>query len=72
MAQPDAMLEQGTLKVYYALKGFGFIQRSSGKDIFFHRSAVADEATIIPGSVVRFRLTKTDKGLQATDLQRVG
>jgi CspA family cold shock protein len=47
--------EQGTVKWFNAAKGFGFIQRQSGEDVF-------------EGQAVEFEVTKGPKGLQASNV----
>lgn len=68
---PDMVLS-GVIKVYYPLKGFGFISRRSGKDVFFYRNAALDEALLIEGSVVQFQIEETPKGPRAIGIVRVG
>jgi len=62
----------GIIKIYYPLKGFGFISRELGKDLFFHRSDIADEAWALQGAYVQFSIEKSEKGLQARLIKRVG
>lgn len=64
------MKEQGTVKWFNASKGFGFIQRMSGEDVFVHFSAIqADEyKSLNEGQAVEFEVTRGPKGLQATNV----
>ncbi|WP_182282928.1 retron Se72 family effector protein [Comamonas testosteroni] len=64
----------GTIKCYFPLKGFGFITREKGKDVFFFFQNVADESHIIEGAKVQFKLNKneTGKGPFATEIERIG
>ncbi|ABM36661.1 retron Se72 family effector protein [Polaromonas naphthalenivorans] len=62
----------GVVKVYYPLKGFGFISRAKGKDLFFYRDSVKDEAALIEGATVSFQIKTTEKGLRAVNLTREG
>lgn len=62
----------GVIKVYYPLKGFGFIVREKGKDIFFYRTSVTDEAALIEGASVRFQLKNDPKGECAINIERSG
>lgn len=62
----------GVVKVYYPLKGFGFITREKGKDLFFFRSSVADEAALIEGATVRFQIEHGVKGSSAVGIKREG
>lgn len=72
MANESQIEESGIVKVYYPLKGFGFISRSKGKDLFFHRRDMKDEAWAFEGAHVRFLIVKSEKGLQAIGIQRIG
>jgi CspA family cold shock protein len=62
--------EQGTVKWFNASKGFGFIQRQSGEDIFVHFSAIQSEGykSLNEGQAVEFEVTKGPKGLQASNV----
>ena len=61
------MKEQGTVKWFNASKGYGFIQRQSGEDVFVHFSAIQADGykTLNEGQAVEFEVTKGPKGLQA-------
>lgn len=63
--------EQGAVKWFNANKGFGFITRDSGDDIFVHYRAIRGEGhrTLREGERVEFHLKRGDKGLQADDVQ---
>ncbi len=64
------MKEQGTVKWFNASKGFGFIQRQSGGDIFVHFSAIQGDGykTLNEGQAVEFEVTSGPKGLQAANV----
>jgi len=64
------MKEKGTVKWFNAAKGYGFIQRENGEDVFVHFSAIQTEGyrTLDEGSRVEFEVTKGPKGLQATNV----
>jgi cold shock protein len=66
------MKEQGTVKWFNAAKGYGFIQRESGEDVFVHFSAIQGEGyrTLEEGARVSFEVKKGPKGLQAADVER--
>ncbi|MEL0027380.1 MAG: cold-shock protein [Perlucidibaca sp.] len=66
--------EQGTVKWFNANKGFGFITRDSGDDVFVHYRAIRGEGhrTLREGQRVEFFLKRGDKGLQADDVQMMG
>jgi CspA family cold shock protein len=62
--------EQGTVKWFNASKGFGFIQRQSGEDVFVHFSAIQSEGykSLNEGQAVEFEVTTGPKGLQASNV----
>ncbi len=64
------MREQGTVKWFNAAKGYGFIQRQSGEDVFVHFSAIQSEGykTLNEGQAVEFEVRKGPKGLQAENV----
>ncbi|MGH9794382.1 MAG: cold-shock protein [Candidatus Acidiferrales bacterium] len=64
------MREQGTVKWFNAAKGYGFIQRSTGEDVFVHFSAIQSEGyrTLNEGQSVEFEVRKGPKGLQAENV----
>ena len=67
------MKEQGTVKWFNASKGFGFIQRQSGEDVFVHFSAIQGDGyrSLTEGQAVEFDVTKGPKGLQAANVTAV-
>jgi cold shock protein len=62
--------EYGTVKWFNASKGFGFIQRESGEDVFVHFSAIQSEGykSLNEGQAVEFEVTRGPKGLQASNV----
>ena len=64
------MKEKGTVKWFNAAKGYGFIQRENGEDVFVHFSAIQTEGyrSLDEGSSVEFEVTTGPKGLQATNV----
>ena len=62
--------EQGTVKWFNASKGFGFIQRQSGEDVFVHFSAIQSEGykSLNEGQAVEFEVTTGPKGLKASNV----
>ena len=64
------MKEKGTVKWFNAAKGYGFIQRASGDDVFVHFSAIQANGykTLEEGSEVEFVVKQGPKGLQAEDV----
>lgn len=67
------MKEQGTVKWFNATKGYGFITRSGGDDVFVHYSAIESEGykTLNEGQVVEFTLIQGPKGLAASNVMAV-
>jgi CspA family cold shock protein len=67
------MKETGTVKWFNAAKGFGFIQRDNGEDIFVHYSAIAASGyrSLDEGVRVSFEVKKGPKGLQAVEVNPV-
>lgn len=59
--------EQGTVKWFNASKGYGFIERDSGGDIFVHYTAIVSEGfrTLEEGQRVEFNVEQGAKGPQA-------
>jgi CspA family cold shock protein len=67
------MKEQGTVKWFNAAKGYGFIQRESGEDVFVHFSAIVGNGyrSLEEGASVSFEVKTGPNGLQAADVERV-
>ena len=63
-------MERGRVKWFNSEKGFGFIEREEGKDVFVHFSALAMDGykTLEEGSEVEFEVTEGDKGPQASNV----
>jgi CspA family cold shock protein len=69
----SGMREKGTVKWFNAAKGFGFIQRESGEDVFVHFSAIQSNGykSLDEGARVEFEVTTGPKGLQASNVETV-
>ena len=69
-APSGANRETGTVKWFNTSKGFGFISRDSGDDIFVHFRAIRGEGhrVLVEGQRVEFSVMQRDKGLQAEDV----
>lgn len=65
--------EQGIVKWFNDSKGFGFIQRNSGEDIFVHFRAIQGDGyrSLQDGQKVEFVVTEGEKGLQAEEVTKV-
>jgi CspA family cold shock protein len=64
--------ERGVVKWFNAAKGYGFIQRSTGEDVFVHYSAIQMPGyrTLDSGVEVEFEVKQGPKGLQAENVQK--
>lgn len=62
--------EAGTVKWFDAKKGFGFINRESGEDVFVHYSAIQGDGyrVLEDGQKVEFEVVQGRKGLEASNL----
>ena len=67
------MREKGTVKWFNAAKGYGFIQRSTGEDVFVHFSSIQMNGykSLDEGCEVVFDVKTGPKGLQAENVARV-
>ena len=63
---------KGTVKWFNNAKGYGFIGREDGKDVFVHYSAIQSEGykTLIEGDQVEFEITQGQKGEQAANVAK--
>lgn len=68
------MRERGLVKWFNAAKGFGFIQRASGEDVFVHYTSIEMNGyrTLDNGVEVEFEVKQGPKGLQAENVSRPG
>ena len=66
----DEDRNSGTVKWFNASKGFGFISRSDGDDVFVHFRSIRGEGrrVLLEGQSVEFTITQGEKGLQAEDV----
>lgn len=66
-------MEQGKVKWFNAEKGFGFIEREEGEDVFVHFSAIQGEGfkTLDEGDSVTFEVEEGQRGPQAANVQKV-
>ncbi len=67
------MSEKGTVKWFNDAKGFGFISRESGEDVFVHFRAIEGQGfkSLKEGQAVEFEVTNGQKGLQAEKVRAV-
>jgi cold shock protein len=65
-------METGTVKWFNGTKGYGFIARETGEDVFVHFKEIIGDGykTLTEGDRVGFEVTRGPKGLQATGVTR--
>jgi CspA family cold shock protein len=66
-------METGTVKWFNAEKGYGFIQRENGEDVFVHFSAIQGEGfkSLDEGQRVEFNVVKGQRGPQAENVVKL-
>ena len=64
---------QGKVKWFNSEKGFGFIDRGEGKDVFVHYSQIEQDGykSLNEGQLVEFELVVGEKGLQAQNVYKI-
>lgn len=68
-SEPDS--EKGTVKWFEPAKGFGFLYRPDGSDIFVHKSQIKNGQTLAAGTEVRYEVGRNNRGLVANDVRPV-
>ena len=70
--QKGSSMETGRVKWFNRTKGYGFIERESGEDVFVHYSAIQDEGfkTLEEQEEVEFEVVQGPKGLQAANVKK--
>ena len=66
-------MEHGKVKWFNNEKGYGFIQRDGGEDVFVHFSAIQGEGykSLEEGQEVEFDLENGERGMQAVNVRRL-
>lgn len=66
-------MEQGTVKWFNGTKGFGFITRESGEDVFVHFKSISGEGykSLNEGDRVQFEVEQGPKGLHASNVSKI-
>jgi CspA family cold shock protein len=72
-SEVQEMPELGVVKWFNNDKGYGFIKRNSGEDVFVHHTAIQSQGyrTLNEGEKVEFDVKQGPKGLQAENVRRV-
>ena len=67
------MKEQGTVKWFNNEKGYGFISRNSGSDVFVHHTAILGSGfkSLNEGDSIEFEVAQGPKGLQAQNVVKL-
>lgn len=70
----EATKERGSVNWFDASKGYGFLQRRDGSDVFVHFSAIEMDGykTLQDGDEVEFTVESSPKGLQAANVSVIG
>jgi CspA family cold shock protein len=66
-------MEKGTVKWFNGAKGYGFITREGGEDVFVHFKAISGDGykTLKEGDKVEFDVERGPKGLQAANVSKI-
>ncbi len=72
MSESESGILKGVVKWFNDAKGFGFIEHTSGRDVFVHYSVISSEGfkTLKDGETVEYELKEGPKGLQASKVLR--
>ena len=65
-------MEKGTVKWFNNAKGYGFISRETGEDVFVHYKSIVGDGykSLKEGDKVQFEVEKGPKGLQAANVSK--
>lgn len=66
-------METGTVKWFNATKGYGFISREQGEDVFVHHKSINGQGfkSLDEGDKVEFEISEGPKGLQASNVSKI-
>jgi CspA family cold shock protein len=67
------LMETGTVKWFNGSKGYGFITREKGEDVFVHYRSIEGDGykTLDEGDEVSYQVEQGEKGLQATQVTKI-
>jgi CspA family cold shock protein len=67
------LMETGTVKWFNASKGYGFISREQGEDVFVHHKSIQGQGfrSLDEGDKVEFEVSDGPKGLQASNVSKI-
>jgi cold shock protein len=70
LKEKNQVMEQGTVKWFNDAKGFGFLSRANGEDVFVHHTAIQASGfrSLQEGQTVQFNVVKGPKGWQAENV----
>lgn len=69
----QTIVENGVVNEYFALKGFGFIRRQQGRDVFFFYADLIDTDSMVDvGDRVSFEVAAGKKGPKALNIRKTG
>ena len=73
MHEEEFFIVNGTVKWFNAEKGFGFIERESGDDVFVHFSAILGYGfkSLEEGQAVSFEIVEGNRGAQAANVEKI-
>lgn len=62
---------RGRVKMFNAMRGFGFITGDDGKDVYVHSSAIEGGATLAVGDTVEYEVESGERGPRAKNVKKV-
>lgn len=69
----EILMDRGVVNSYDSFKGFGFIRREKGRDVFFFYDDIEDkDEGLLPGEIVRFQVRSESKGPRAYKIEKIG
>lgn len=75
MSKGESEKMVGSVKIFYPLKGYGFITREKGRDVFFHYTEIVSkggDGVLMEGDKVSFFLKEEMGKIKAVEVNRIG